>query len=184
MAGDALSFGDASIQVLWPAPDSGNVAPGFSPASGRAGLKAGAASVSHRNDDSLVMRISAGGMNFLLPGDAGSKAEEGILSSGEPLESQVLKVAHHGSKSSTSSEFLARVAPRVAIINSEAGGEGGDLPNPETVEFLQNAGARIFRTDTDGATTVEWNRGSLVVRTYRGSEAVVMTGHGRTPLAH
>jgi competence protein ComEC len=130
------------------------------------------------------MRISAGGMNFLLPGDAGREAEKGILASLEPLESQVLKVARHGSKSSTSRAFLARVAPRVAIISSEAGGAGGDLPSPEPLEVLENAGARIFRTDTAGATTVEGKEGSLTVRTYRGSEAVVMTGEGRPALPH
>jgi competence protein ComEC len=157
MAGDELSLGDASIRVLWPGPD---------PPSDRAS----------RNDDSLVMRISAGGMNFLLPGDAGRNEEKGILASGEALQSQVLKVAHYRSKSPASREFLARVAPRVAIISSEAGGGGGDLPNPETLVVLQNAGARIFLTDTDGATTVEGKDGALVVHTYRGSEAVVMAG--------
>jgi competence protein ComEC len=126
------------------------------------------------------MRISARGMNFLLPGDVGRNEEKGILASPEPLESQVLKVAHCRSKSSASRDFLARVAPCVALITSEAGGIGGELPNPETLEPLENAGTRIFRTDTDGATTVEWNGGSLVVRTYRGSEAMVMMGEGRT----
>jgi competence protein ComEC len=176
MAGDALSLGGASIGVLWPGQDPDNVTPGFRPA--RAALKAGATSASSRNDASLVMRVSAGGMNFLLPGDAGRNEEKGILASGESLESQVLKVAHHGSKSYTSRKFLARVAPRVAIFSSEAGGGGGDLPNSETLEAPENAGARIFRTDTDGATTVEGKDGVLVVRTYRGSEAVVMTGEG------
>ncbi|MGA2986775.1 MAG: ComEC/Rec2 family competence protein [Terriglobia bacterium] len=178
MAGDALSFGDATIRVLWPAPDSSNVAPGFSPAPGRAG----ATSVERGNDDSLVMRISAGGMNFLLPGDAGRNAEKEILASREPLESQVLKVGYHASKSSTNRDFLARVAPRVAIVSSEAGSGGG--LNPETLEALENAGARIFRTDTDGATTVEWNGALLVVRTYRGSESVLVPGRGRAPLPH
>ena len=82
-------------------------------------------------------------------------------------------------------DFLARVAPRVAIISSEGGAdERGGLPNPETLEVLQNAGARIFRTDTDGATTVEWKEGSLVVRTYRGTETVVMTGEGKPMVPH
>ena len=165
MAGDALSLDDTSIRVLWPGPDpsSQNLS---------------------RSDDSLVMRISAGGMNFLLPGDAGINAERGILASGEPLESQVLKVGHHGSKSSTTRDFLAHVAPRVAIFSSEAGGGGGDLPNPEMLDTLENAGARIFRTDTDGATTVEWNGGTLVVRTYAGAKTVVMTGAGKAALPH
>jgi beta-lactamase superfamily II metal-dependent hydrolase len=128
------------------------------------------------------MRISAGGMNFLLPGDAGRNAEKEILASREPLESQVLKVGYHASKSSTNRDFLARVAPRVAIVSSEAGSGGG--LNPETLEALENAGARIFRTDTDGATTVEWNGALLVVRTYRGSESVLVPGRGRAPLPH
>jgi competence protein ComEC len=179
MAGDALSFGDASVRVLWPGPDSGNVAPGFSPASGRAGRKAGATSVARSDDDSLVMRIGAGGMKFLLPGDAGSNAEKGILASGEPLESQVLKVGHRRSRSSTSREFLTRVAPRVAIISLEGVGRGGDVPNPETLSVLENAGARIFRTDIDGATTVEWKDGALTVRTYTSAETVVIKGERR-----
>jgi competence protein ComEC len=160
MAGDELSYGDASIRVLWPGPDPPSQSPSL-------------------DDNSLVMRISGGGMNFLLPGDAGRNAQKEILASREQIESEVLKVAHHGSKSSTSKEFLERVAPRVAIISSEA---GGGSPNTETLEILQNAGARIFRTDTDGATTVEWKDGSLVVRTYTRSEAVVMTGKGNPTL--
>jgi competence protein ComEC len=166
MAGDVLSLGDASIRVLWPGSDPSSQS-------------------SSRNDDSLVMRVSMGNMNFLLPGDAGRDAERGILASREWLESQVLKVAHHASKSSTSRVFLARVAPRVAIISAEAGGNGGGgSPNPETLEALENAGARIFRTDTDGATTVEWKESALVVRTYKGSEAVVITGGVRRRHPH
>ena len=203
MAGDALSFGDTSVRVLWPGSDPpDNVAPDFSPA--HADLKvgatqglpvvaavsdrrrrseidatvAGATSASSGNDGSLVMRISVGGASFLLLGDAGRNAEKEMLASREPLESQVLKVAHHGSRSLVSKGFLARVAPRVAMVSSEAGGGGGDLPNPETLEALENASARIFRTDTDGATTVEGREGSLVVRTFKSPEAVVITGEG------
>jgi competence protein ComEC len=161
IAGDALTFGDASVRVLWPGPDSGNVA-------------------SHASDDSLVMRISARGMNFLLPGGAGKIAEEGMLALHEPLESQVLTVAHHGSKSASSAGFLQRVAPRVAVISSEGADNGvGSLPNSAALEALHNAGAKIFRTDLDGATTVEWKDGSLTVRTYWGSDAVVIMGAGK-----
>jgi competence protein ComEC len=164
VAGDALALGNASVHVLWP---------GLDPPSGRAS----------QNTDSLVMRISANGMNFLLPGDASKAAEEELLASPEPLESQVLKVAHHGSKTSSSSDFLARVAPRVAIISSGGPDNGaGEFPNSATVEALHNAGARIFRTDIDGATTVEWKDGLLVVRTYRNPEGDMITSEGRGPL--
>jgi competence protein ComEC len=157
LAGDGLALGGASIRVLWPRPDP-------------------PAQSSTRSDDSLAVRISAGGMSILLPGDAGKDAQKGILASRETLESQVLTVPHYGSISSASRDFLARVAPSVAIVSSEARGGGGDWPNPETLQALENAGARVFRTNTDGATTVEGSDGSLVVRTYQGSEALTITG--------
>jgi competence protein ComEC len=154
MAGDALSLGGALVRVLWPGADSGD-------------------------DNSLVMRISAGGMNFLLHGHASSDAENAISAAGESLESQALKLSSFRPQSSPVRDFLARVAPRVAIIGSKGGPHArGGLPTTEMLEVLQNAGARIFRTDTDGATTVEWKEGSLVVRTYRGTETVVIAGDG------
>jgi len=163
-AGDALNVGNASVRVLWP---------GLELPSGRAS----------ENDDSLVLQISASGMNFLLPGDAGKVTEEALLASPEPLESQVLKVAHHGSSTSSSADFLARVAPRVAIISSGGPDNGaGEFPNSTTIEAVRKAGARVFRTDIDGATTVDWQDGSLVVRTYRNPEEVVITGEGREPI--
>ena len=161
MAGDALTFGNTSIRVLWPGPDP----PSQSPS---------------QIDDSLVMRISGGGMSFLLPGEAGGIAEKGILASGEPLESQVLNLGHHRAKSSTSRDFLARIAPRVAIVNSEAGGARGDAPNQEVLDTLKYRGARIFCTDLDGATIVEWKEGLLMVRTFKKPEGVVIVGEGRT----
>jgi competence protein ComEC len=86
------------------------------------------------------------------------------------LESQVLKVAHHGSNSSTSPEFLARVNPRVAIVTGGAGGFG-NLPRPETLERLRERGIGVFRSDVDGATTVQMGDRSLAVRCYGASPA-------------
>jgi competence protein ComEC len=213
MAGDALNFGSATVRVLWPGPDSGNlkanVAAGFSPAPGNSGValtlrsapagreagdtsapaiarpKAVTTSVSRDSDDSLALRISAKGMNFLIPGDGGKIAQEGMLDSHEPLESQVLTVAHHGTKSSSSAEFLARVAPRVAIVNSESGADTrGSNANSDLLESLQSTGARIFRIDLDGATTVEWKDGGLTVRTFTGTGTVIFTGVGESPAVH
>ena len=132
------------------------------------------------------MRISAGGMNFLLPGDASSNAEKAILAAGEPLESQVLKVAYYRANSSPSRDFLARVAPRVAIIGSEGqdARAGRSAESWKCLTVLQNAGARIFRTDTDGATTVEWKEGSLVVQTYKGIKTEVMMGEDWRQVSH
>ena len=107
---------------------------------------------------------------MLLPSDISNEVEQTLLASGEPLESQVLKVAHHGSNSSTSPEFLARVAPRVAIVTGGAGGFG-NLPSPETLERLRGRGIRVFRSDIDGATTVQMRDSSLAVRSYGASPA-------------
>jgi competence protein ComEC len=150
-AGDTISRGGASIHVLWPA----------------RGLlldKLG-------HEDSLVMRASALGTSLLLPGDVNRSVQKQLLASGEPLVSPVLTVARRGSKLSSSPEFLARVAPRVAIVTPASGGLG-NLPNPETLEALRNTGASIVRTDTAGATTVEWTTGSLMMRTHAASRAV------------
>jgi competence protein ComEC len=116
------------------------------------------------------MQISAEGLNLLLPGDASRKVERQLLASSEPLQSAVLKVANHGSKTSSSAEFIARVAPRVAIISTEAGGIGYS-PNPETLEVLRRAGARVFETGIDGAVTAAGKNGALSVRTYAASRA-------------
>jgi competence protein ComEC len=97
----------------------------------------------------------------LLPGDIGSQVEQALLASREPLQSQVLKVAHHGSNSSTGTEFLARVNPRVAIVTGGSGGFG-NLPSPETLERLRARGIRVFRSDVDGATTVQMRDSSSI----------------------
>jgi competence protein ComEC len=171
MAGDALSLGGASVRVLWPGADSASVAAGFSPAN--TGLKADTMSVSNDNNDSLVLRISAGGMNFLLPENASRDAEKAILAADAPLESHALEVTY--CPWSASRDFLGHFAPSVVIIGGVTNVRGL-LPTSEKLKVLQNVGARIFRTDTDGATTVEWKERSLLVRTYRGTEMVVPAG--------
>ena len=147
-AGDEPERGGAIIRALWPA---------------RSWRPSGLPS----NDDSLVLRLSYHGASVLLPGDISAEVEQSLLASGEPLESEVLKVAHHGSNSSTSPEFLARVNPRVAIVTVGAGGFG-NLPSPETLGRLRGWGIRVFRPDVDGATTVQMSDRSLAVRCYPG----------------
>ena len=122
-----------------------------------------------------MFRISRGQGNVLLTGDISAKVEDELVGRAAPLESQVLKVAHHGSKFSSSPEFLVRVSPRVAIVSAE--GEGlMNLPNPETLTRLRAAGAKIFRTDIDGAVTVEMKGSGLVVHSYRASAGEGTTG--------
>jgi len=145
-AGEELERGGAIVRALWPA-------------------RSWRPSALPSHDESLVLRLSYHGASVLLPGDISSQVEQALLASGEPLESQVLKVAHHGSNSSTSPEFLARVNPHVAIVTGGAGGFG-NLPSPETLERLRGRGIGVFRSDVDGATTVQMRDSSLAVRCY------------------
>ncbi|MCX6700826.1 MAG: MBL fold metallo-hydrolase [Methanomicrobiales archaeon] len=105
------------------------------------------------NDGSIVLRASIGRMNILFEGDAGITTEELMVNSGLPLESQVLKVAHHGSPHGTGRAFLERVRPEAAIISVGAGNPYYH-PAGDTLRRLEDSGALIFRTDTDGSTVV------------------------------
>jgi competence protein ComEC len=111
------------------------------------------------------MQISHGSASVLLAGDVSGKVEKELLTLAPPLQSQVLNVAHHGSKSSSGAEFLDHVAPRVALISAEYNGPW-NLPSPEVLDRLHAAGAQVFRTDRDGAITVEMMGWSLRVRRY------------------
>jgi competence protein ComEC len=181
LAGDVMTFSGASIRVLWPKPASVDVAVKLSPTSGHAEQRAGA-TLKPQSDDSLVMRVSTGRMSFLLPGDAGRDAEQGILESGGPLESQVFKLESHQARSLANRDFLARVAPRVAIVTSATGARGEGFQRSAALDALANAGVTVFRTEFDGATTVDWSGGRMVVRSYTKPEGVTIAGEVNTSL--
>jgi competence protein ComEC len=105
------------------------------------------------NNTSLVLRLQFKNVSFLLPGDIGQEAEYRILREGYSLKSDLLKVPHHGSASSSSPVFLERVQPAYAVLTV---GERniGHLPNPEVMRRYRLIGSKIFRTDRDGAITV------------------------------
>jgi len=113
------------------------------------------AAPSAKNNDSLVLRLHYGCRTILLPGDAEKEAERTILAenSESSLQADVLKVGHHGSKNSTTPDFLAAVKPRVAIISAGEENPYGH-PSPELLERLEAAGVRVLRTDRDGAVHV------------------------------
>jgi len=108
-----------------------------------------------KNDDSLVLRLSYRTRSIMLPGDAERQAEHEIVAESGPniLHSDVLKIGHHGSKNSTTPEFLSEVGPRVGIISVGESNPYGH-PSPELLERLAGAGVRILRTDRDGAVHV------------------------------
>lgn len=105
------------------------------------------------NNDSVVLRIGFGRIHFLLPGDAEKQVEDTLTEEREPLQSDFLKVPHHGSKTSSTENFLEAVKPQIAAVSVGENNSYGQ-PNPATVLRYMNLAVRFFRTDRDGAVTV------------------------------
>lgn len=102
------------------------------------------------NDNSIVLQVTFGDVKFLFAGDAENEAEQAILRRFSKLvRSQILKVGHHGSKSSSTPEFIRAIAPSYALISCGLDNSFGH-PRPQTLETLKTAGAKVYRTDLDG----------------------------------
>jgi competence protein ComEC len=111
-----------------------------------------------QNDNSVTLLVVYGDVRFLFTGDITTDAEQVLLETGTAslrlaLPAEVLKVAHHGSRNSSSADFLEAVNPEVAII-SVGGGNPYGHPAPETLDRLAAAGANVYRTDKYGTITV------------------------------
>jgi len=112
------------------------------------------------NNYSAVIKITFGNTSFLFTGDAETESEIEMLEKGYNLKSTVLKVGHHGSTTSTSSEFLNAVAPLYAVISSGSGNDYGH-PHQEILNRLAQADIKIYRTDESG-TIIAISDGSAV----------------------
>lgn len=110
------------------------------------GFGAGASDV---NDASIVGKLMFKNFSVLLTGDATSKIENRLLIYGQALESDVLKIGHHGSKYSSAPLFLKTVSPKAAVIEVGAKNRYGH-PSPSTLSRLKNLGVGVFRTDENG----------------------------------
>jgi competence protein ComEC len=121
------------------------------------------------NDNSLVLRITYGVRSILFVGDAEGEEEKDLLALGrDRLRADVLKVGHHGSRTSSSPAFIAAVSPRDAVISSGVRNRFGH-PHPKTLKTLAAAGIHVFRTDQDGAVSV-WTDGTRVELRAAGGE--------------
>ena len=125
--GDEIQLGSSTVEFLGPVDENGK----------------------DLNSTSIVLKITYGNTSFLFTGDAESDEEEEILNSGADLKSTVLKVGHHGSRTSTSYPFLREVMPQYAVISVEKGNSYGH-PNEDTLSKLSDAGVEVYRTDESG----------------------------------
>jgi beta-lactamase superfamily II metal-dependent hydrolase len=110
------------------------------------------------NESSLVMMLHVTGSedtSILFTGDIGSDTESVLISAGLDLDCDILKTAHHGSKYSSSAEFISACSPDIAVISVGAGNLYGH-PSPETLKRLETYGCDVFRTDTEGAVVLEY----------------------------
>ncbi|MBN2126672.1 MAG: DNA internalization-related competence protein ComEC/Rec2 [Deltaproteobacteria bacterium] len=118
------------------------------------------------NDNSLVLRLSYGGTSCLFPGDLEGAGEAAVLSrKGMEVQSDVLLVPHHGSRTSSSAAFLNRVRPGLCVVSCGEGNPFG-FPHPEALSRIRASGARTIRLDRAGATTVILSNGGWRVRTF------------------
>jgi competence protein ComEC len=159
-AGDRLSVDEIGLRVLWPI--RGQV-PAEPPDTGT-GI----------NNVSVVLLGTVGDRRFLLAGDVEEEVDPTLLADRLP-QVDLLKVAHHGSRTATTEGFVAAVRPRVAIASAGAGNPYGH-PARATLDRLALAGARVFRTDRDGSVTVAFGGSGMSVTTApRRASAVIPT---------
>lgn len=155
--GDALlpegSYGkdEYNIYVLHPYPEF---------YSGTSGGKS-----SGQNNRSIVLKLAYKDRSFLFPGDIEKEAEDDLVHLGKWLKADIIKVPHHGSKTSSTEEFLSMVRPGIAIVSS-----GKDNvfnhPNQNVIERYERSGTRIYRTDRDGAVIIKSDGDNLEVETF------------------
>ena len=142
--GDEIQLGSSTVEFLGPVDENGK----------------------DLNSTSIVLKITYGNTSFLFTGDAESDEEEEILNSGADLKSTVLKVGHHGSRTSTSYPFLREVMPQYAVISVEKGNSYGH-PNEETLSKLSDAGVEVYRTDESGDIVMTSDGNSISITTSK-----------------
>jgi len=126
--GQKLSFSDkSSFLIFWPPPNLIS---------------------KDTNDFSIVTKFSFGQIDFLFTGDAPKKVEYQLLAKNFDIQSEVLKIAHHGSRFSTSKYFLEKVSPQVAVIS--VGENSYGHPAQEVLDLISKYGIKLFRTDKIG----------------------------------
>lgn len=127
------------------------------------------------NNNSLVVKVSFVDTSFLFPGDIMATAEEDLIRlSGDRLASNVLIVPHHGSRSSSSHQFIAEVDPQVVVVSCGRHSRFR-FPHPEVLDRYRDLGVDIFRTDLNGAVQLTTDGQHLMIKPF------VSNHSGRAP---
>ena len=127
-----------------------------------------------RNDDSEVLEIRYGGVSIVFTGDIGREVEQAIAPSFDDAPIRIVKVPHHGSATSSSQVFLDALRPDIAVISAGRGNPFGH-PVASVLERYRSAGSAIYRTDQDGAVSVETDGTTLRVTTFLGRRLTLTT---------
>ena len=146
-AGNIIHSGAAAFEILWPE----------STARGK-----------DVNEEAMVMELTYGDFRMLFTGDIGADTEKKLLSAGCLNDIECLKVGHHGSRYSSSEEFLKKVKPELSIISCSSTNTYGH-PSPETVKRLKDCGSQIEYTMKNGAIILETNGKNLRIRRFCGN---------------
>jgi competence protein ComEC len=144
--GERLNFDDVSIEVLYPIRDD----------SPRAASD---------NNHSLVLRVNFGERRFLLTGDIERETEKYLLEANDDLRADVVKVAHHGSRTSSSAEFVAAAKAKVAVVSAGRDSPFGH-PKPEIVERWKESGAKVLTTGENGTISFSTDGKDLQLKTF------------------
>jgi len=118
-----------------------------------------------RNDDSIVLELRWVDVSIVLTGDIGREVEQRLQAEIPPAPVRVLKVPHHGSLTSSSEAFVRAMRPTIAVVSAGRNNHFGH-PAPEVLRRYEAQGAKVFRTDRDGAVFLETDGYSLDVHTF------------------
>ncbi|MDL2288651.1 MBL fold metallo-hydrolase [Oscillospiraceae bacterium OttesenSCG-928-F05] len=142
--GDTYRLGAAEMTILAPQKDYG----------------------SELNNWSLVLTIRFGSHTFLFTGDAEAESEADQLRAGADVDADVIKVPHHGSNTSSSTEYIAAVSPGYAVISVGTGNSYGH-PTSDVLDVYEQIGAAIYRTDLHGTVIVISDGSDIAVKTSK-----------------
>jgi len=146
--GDVLTFDRVKIEILYPVKDENPEA------------------ISD-NNHSLVLRIIYGERKILLTGDIEKEAERELLNAPEFLQTDVIKVAHHGSHTSSTQEFIGALKAKVAVVSVGRESQFGH-PHAEVVERWKSAGVKILTTGENGTISISTDGRDLQLKTFNG----------------